>query len=224
MLHLLSRPGYSLQLAGVVLLVFVVVSVSRSLSPFPTSDDSAICSNDQGARGIPQDLLLTDPTYLIGNHEVVPFPSAPPLCTDESAGGAHAFDFGNGFKFEIERLTYDVFISGKNESPSELRTTTLMFHGLYEFDNKGWQLKPYIGLGFGIVDLSARPSDIAEDAFLPIHQLTGGVNYSITQKLLGNLEYRWSPGNSPSFGIEGIPAEFQLKGGGFRVGLRYRLQ
>jgi opacity protein-like surface antigen len=183
-----------------------------------------ICSNDQGAKRVPRDLLLTDPTYLIGNHEVAPFPSANPLCSGESPSGPHAFDFGNGFKFDIERLTYDVSISGKNESPSELRTTTFTFHGFYEFDNRGRQLKPYIGLGFGMVDLSARSSGIAEEAVLPIHQLTGGVNYSITQRLLGNLEYRWSPGNSPSLGIEGVPAEFQLKGGGFRVGLRYRLQ
>jgi opacity protein-like surface antigen len=102
--------------------------------------------------------------------------------------------------------------------------TTWMPDGSYKFDNTGWLLQPYAGAGAGVVDLGARPWEISQNAFLSAYQARGSVNFSVTQKLLGKFEYRWSSGYSPGFGIQGVPAELQLRGGGFRIGLKYHLQ
>ena len=85
-------------------------------------------------------------------------------------------------------------------------------------------MKPYIGIGLGVADPSTGLLGRDDGSFLPAFQLRGGVDYSMTQKLFGKLEYRWSQGNKPSLRIEGVPADFQLRKGGFRVGLNYHLQ
>ena len=143
----------------------------------------------------------------------------------DATSGARSYAFGNGFKTEIERLNYSAIIPGFSATPAGgVRSTTLMLNGLYEFSSGGWRLKPYIGVGFGTTDFSARLLGVGDSSFIPTFQLKGGVNYSINQKLLGKFEYRYSQGSKPSIGIEGLPAKFQLKSGGFLVGLNYRLQ
>jgi len=150
---------------------------------------------------------------------------ADPVETGNPAVGVRAYDFGNGFKTEFERLNYSATIPGFSATPAGgVRSTTLMLNGLYEFSSGGWRMKPYIGVGFGTTDFSARLLGVGDSSFIPTFQVKGGVNYSINQKLLGKLEYRYSQGSKPSLGIEGIPAKFQLKSGGFLVGLNYRLQ
>ena len=99
-----------------------------------------------------------------------------------------------------------------------------MLSGLYEFRNDGSLLTPYVGVGLGVADPTAALLGDDDRFFPPAFQLRGGIDYSITQKLFGKLEYRWSQGNKPSLGLEGIPADFQLRKGGFRVGLNYHLQ
>ena len=133
-------------------------------------------------------------------------------------------NYRNGFKTEIERYEFSAVFPGLSGTPAGgVRSTTLMLNGLYEFRNGGWRIKPYVGFGIGTTDFSARLLGISDNTFIPTFQVKGGVNYSITQKLLGKLEYRWSQGNAPSLGIAGVPAKFQLKRGGFLVGLNYRL-
>jgi len=142
-----------------------------------------------------------------------------------SASGVYGYDFGNGFKTEIERREYSSAFPGLSQTPAGgVRGTTLMLNGLYEFSNGGWRLKPYVGVGFGTTDFSARLLGVTQSSFIPTYQVKGGVNYNISAKLLGKVEYNWSQGNGPSLGLAGIPAKFKLKRGGFVVGLNYRLQ
>jgi opacity protein-like surface antigen len=166
-----------------------------------------------------QDGLGLAPGLGLARSETDPAPTA-------SAGArSRGSDFTSGFRTEIERLDYSAAIPGVSGTPAGgVRSTSLMLNGLYEFSNGGWRLKPYIGVGFGTTDFSARLLGIADSSFIPTYQVKGGVNYNISQKLLGKLEYRWSQGNAPSLGISGVPAKFQLKRGGFLVGLNYRLQ
>jgi len=140
------------------------------------------------------------------------------------SGTETRYDFGNGFKTEIERREFSAAVPGLSETPAGgVRSTTLMLNGLYEFRNGGWRLKPYVGVGFGTTDVSARLLGVAQSSFTPTYQLKGGVNYNISAKLLGKLEYNWSQGNGPSLGLSGIPANFKLKRGGFIVGVNYKL-
>jgi len=158
----------------------------------------------------------------IRNQEVA---GAGLLRTGQFFSDAYGQDFGNGFKVEIEKLTYDTALPGASGIASGgVRTTGSVLSGLYEFGNDGWQLTPYVGVALGVADPTAGLLGSDDRFLLPGFQLRGGVDYSITQKLFGKLEYRWSQGNKPSLGIEGVPADFQLRKGGFRVGLNYHLR
>src|SRR5882762_9740293 len=84
-------------------------------------------------------------------------PDSDAVANGNSAGGVRGYDFGNGFKTEIERLNYGATIPGVSATPAGgVRSTTLMLSGLYEFSSGGWRIKPYIGVGFGTTDFSAR--------------------------------------------------------------------
>jgi opacity protein-like surface antigen len=226
-----SRTEHFLPLAALILLIAAVL-LSLNSPAAQTNNAAAVCSIRGCARIVPHDLLLDDPEFLIGDQELnnqkcVGFAPGLEFITESLCApdrGAQGFGFGKGFKTEIEKLNYDASVSNVTESPAgSVRMTALMFNGLYEFENSGWRLRPYIGVGFGVVDWSGRPPGIGENAFLT-PQMKGGVNYNITQKLFGKFEYRWSQGARPGFGIQGVPAEIQLKRGGFRLGVNYHLQ
>ncbi len=105
-----------------------------------------------------------------------------------------------------------------------LKATRLMLSGLYEFSSGGWRLKPYVGAGVGVIDVSARLLGHEQTSIVPDIQFKGGVKFNITQKLLGSFEWRWSHGSKPTFALGGIPTKFQLKRGGFLIGVNYKLQ
>jgi opacity protein-like surface antigen len=130
-----------------------------------------------------------------------------------------------GFRAEVEAVASSLNIPGLGMTPvGNLEATRLMLNGLYEVSGGGWRMKPYLGAGFGVIDINARLLGHEETTLFTDFQVKGGVNYNITQQLFGRLEYRWSQGEKPSLGIAGVPAKFQLKSGGFRIGLNYRLQ
>ena len=142
----------------------------------------------------------------IGTQEVA---GAELLRTGQFFSDAYGQDFGNGFKVEIERLSYDTALPGASGiATGGVRTTGSVLSGLYEFRNESWLLKPYVGVGLGVADPTTGLLGSDDRFLLPGFQLRGGVDYSITQKLFGKLEYRWSQGNKPSLGIEGVPADF----------------
>jgi opacity protein-like surface antigen len=232
------RTQHYLQVdVGIVVLIVAFLLLLGRLAA-ETSGAIAVGSNQPIVRGALGDRLLDDALFPNGDQELgnrgfagfspglgVANSGAELLRTGQFFSDAYGHDFGNGFKVEIERLTYDTGLPGASRiATGGVRTTGSVLSGLYEFRNDGWLLKPYVGVGLGVADPTAGLL-VSDDRFLlPGFQLRGGVDYSITQKLFGKLEYRWSQGNKPSLGVEGIPADFQLRKGGFRVGLNYRLQ
>jgi opacity protein-like surface antigen len=127
----------------------------------------------------------------------------------------------SGFRTEFEALEAMPSIPS---SVGNLNATRLMLSGLYEFSSGGWRLKPYVGAGVGVMDVSARLLGHDESTIGTDIQFKGGVNFNITQKLLGSFEWRWSHGSKPTFAFGGIPTKFQLKRGGFLIGVNYKLQ
>jgi opacity protein-like surface antigen len=128
-----------------------------------------------------------------------------------------------GFRAEIEAIEESLDISGVGVTPLGLRASRLMLSGLYEFSSGGWRMKPYVGAGFGVLDVNSRLLTGEESALMTDIQFKGGLNFNFTQKLLGRLEWRWSQGSKPTFAFAGVPTKFQLKRGGFVVGFNYKL-
>jgi opacity protein-like surface antigen len=130
-----------------------------------------------------------------------------------------------GFRAEVEAINESVAIPGQGMTPvGNLSATRVMVSGLYELDGGAWRLKPFVGAGIGVMDVSSRLLGHVQTSLATDVQFKGGVNFNITQKLLGSFEWRWSHGSKPTFALGGIPTKFQLKRGGFLVGVNYKLQ
>jgi opacity protein-like surface antigen len=128
-----------------------------------------------------------------------------------------------GFRTELEAIEESLDISGIGVTPVGLRASRIMLSGLYEFSSGGWRMSPYIGAGFGVMDVNTRLLTGEETSLMSDIQFKGGINFNFTQKLLGKLEWRWSHGSKPTFALAGVPTKFQLKRGGFLVGFNYKL-
>ena len=134
-------------------------------------------------------------------------------------------DSTGGFRTEVEAINESVAIPGQGMTPvGSLSATRVMVSGLYELDGGAWRLKPFVGAGFGVMDLNTILLGREQTSLATDVQFKGGVNFNITQKLLGSFEWRWSHGSKPTFALGGVPTKFQLKRGGFLLGVNYKLQ
>ncbi len=130
-----------------------------------------------------------------------------------------------GFRTEFEAIEANLDIPGAGLTPvGNLKATRLMLSGIYEFSSGAWRLRPYVGAGVGVIDVSARLLGHEQNSIMPDVQFKGGLKYNITQKILGSFEWRWSHGSKPTFALGGVPTKFQLKRGGFLIGVNYKLQ
>jgi len=103
-----------------------------------------------------------------------------------------------------------------------LSTTTVMLNGLYEFSGDGWHMKPYVGAGFGMIDVNERVLGANGTDWTTAYQVRGGVTMGLTQKLLGSFEYRWTMGSKPHFSLAGIPTKLEVDRHGFVLGFNYK--
>ena len=155
---------------------------------------------------------------------LLPASSADGQLSKESARSGDQESTG-GFRTEIEAIDEAVAIPGQGMTPvGSLRAQRVVLSGLYELNGGAWRLKPFVGAGIGLIDISTILLGHEQIEFATDIQFKSGVNFNITQKLLGSFEWRWSHGSKPTFAFAGVPTKFQLKRGGFMLGVNYKLQ
>jgi opacity protein-like surface antigen len=141
-----------------------------------------------------------------------------------SFGAASGYSFGNGFRTEVESFA-SYAASERHREPgagASLSTTTVMLNGLYEFTDGVWRMKPYVGAGFGMIDVNQRALGASGNDWAAAYQVRGGVTMGLTQKLLGSFEYRWTMGSKPHFSLAGIPTKLEVDRHGFVLGFNYK--
>ena len=137
---------------------------------------------------------------------------------------AYGFDFGNGFKTEIEGLSSSAAttrFAGLSAS-GNVAGARLTLKGMYEFHDGEWRVNPFFGAGFGLIDVNEHVLGIARNDWASAYQLRGGVTLGFTQKLLGSLEYQWAMGSKPHFSLAGIPTKLEVDRHGFVLGINYK--
>lgn len=146
------------------------------------------------------------------------------LGVGRSYGSTYGYDFANGFKTEIEGLLTDAASErlGGLAASATLTTTRVTLKSMYEFIDGAWHMKPYVGVGYGVMDLNAHVLGVAGDHWATAYQLRSGIALGFTQKLVGSLEYRWTDGSKPSFSLAGIPTKLELDRHRFVVGMNYK--
>lgn len=141
-----------------------------------------------------------------------------------SHGSALGYDFGHGFKTELESLstnaTSDRFAG--LAAGGNLTTARVTLKGMYEFRDGAWHVRPFIGAGVGLVDMNAHIAGLGRNDWAAAYQLRGGVTLGFSQKLVGSLEYRWTNGSKPIFALAGIPTKLEVDRHGFSLGINYK--
>jgi opacity protein-like surface antigen len=140
-------------------------------------------------------------------------------------GTVYGYDLGNGFKTEIQGLTARSTSEHFANLPSGNRgiaASSFMLKGMYEFSNGAWQMSPYVGAGFGVVNANAGVLGATRNEWIGSYQVGGGLNLGFTQKLMGSLEYRWTMGSKPNFSLAGIPTKLEVSRHGFVLGFNYK--
>jgi opacity protein-like surface antigen len=162
---------------------------------------------------LPPILGLTQPSLTAGS-----------AATPASGGSVVGYDLGYGFKTEVEGVTARTRSQPFGNLPAggDIAGSSVMLNGLYEFSDGAWRLKPYVGAGFGLVDANARMIGATQNDWVSAYQLHGGVSLGFTQKLMGNVEYRWTMGSKPRFLLAGIPTKLEIDRHGFVVGVNYK--
>jgi len=154
-------------------------------------------------------------------------PDSPQIASLEarSSATAYGYDLGNGFKTEIQGLTARAaseYLSNLPSGGSGIAATSIMLKGMYEFSDGAWRMSPYVGAGFGVVDVNARVLGATNNAWVSAYQVQGGINLGFTQKLIGSLEYRWTMGSKPNFSLAGLPTKLEVSRHGFMIGFNYK--
>jgi opacity protein-like surface antigen len=135
-------------------------------------------------------------------------------------------DFGKGFGTEVEGATLTTSNQRLGNLPTSggVSATSVMFNALYEIRDGAWHLKPFIGGGFGMVDTNSRVLGVTNNDWATAYQLHGGLSLGFSQKIVGNLEYRWTEGSKPDFGIAGSPVrpKFSINSHSVFIGVNYK--
>lgn len=141
-----------------------------------------------------------------------------------SYGTAYGYNLGHGFKTEIEGTATGAASDrlGGLAAGGSLTGTRVTLKGMYEFSEGAWHMKPYIGAGFGVVDMNQHVLGISGNQWVSAYQLRGGVTLGFTQKLVGSLEYRWTNGSKPTFALAGVPTKVEVDRHGFTIGFNYK--
>jgi len=141
-----------------------------------------------------------------------------------SYGAAYGYNFGGGFRTEVE--SYSSYAASERHvdpgAGASLSSTTVMLNGLYEFTDGVWHMKPYVGAGFGMIDVNQTILGANGNDWATAYQVRGGVTLGLSQKLLGSLEYRWTMGSKPHFSLAGIPTKLEVDRHGFVLGFNYK--
>jgi opacity protein-like surface antigen len=158
------------------------------------------------------------------NGTLLPVGPAETFGAGNSRATAYGYDFGNGFKTEIEGSSFNAASDRLNglAGTGNLMSTRVTLKGMYEFTDGAWHVKPYVGAGLGVVDVDAHNLGMTGNEWATAYQLHGGVALGFTQKLVGSLEYRWTNGSKPSFALAGVPTKVEVDRHGFVVGFNYK--
>jgi opacity protein-like surface antigen len=150
--------------------------------------------------------------------------SSPTLRAGHSYAATYGFDLGNGFKTEIEGLSSSVASTrfGGLAAGGTLTGARVTLNGMYEFRDGEWRVKPFLGAGFGMIDVNEHVLGVRQNDWSGAYQLRGGVTLGFTQKLLGSLEYQWAMGSKPHFSLAGIPTKLEVDRHGFVLGINYK--
>jgi len=115
------------------------------------------------------------------------------------AGGTVGYNYGDGWRFELTSLYQHSELSRIDGAPANghLQSTSVMANATYDLLPNP-MLTPYVGVGVGVQDISARADGFSGRGWSPAYQAEAGLRHDLTEQASLFGEYRFSQAESVS--------------------------
>ena len=147
--------------------------------------------------------------------------SRPALKGDDGWGLGLAVgrEYESGFRTEAEVLHL------KNDSKTTLaddqKTLGGFVNAYYDFNKEG-AIQPFVGAGVGVARVKVNGGPYEDRDIDFAYQLKAGLGYRLSDKLTGELAYRYLGAPDLKFGAGPTQAKGDFRSQAISVGLRYR--
>jgi OOP family OmpA-OmpF porin len=143
----------------------------------------------EGGLSLPPDLHLTDGTTGTGQREG--------FGTGYAAGGAAGYDFGTGWRVELNALYQHTDLSRVDgtATPGHLSSTGVMANATYDLLPDA-RFTPYVGAGVGLQNVGGEIGGLGGRAWEPAYQAEAGLRTEVSDHASLFGEYRFSQSES----------------------------
>jgi opacity protein-like surface antigen len=143
----------------------------------------------EGGLSLPPNLHLSDPAPGTTAHDS--------FGTGYAAGGAFGYDFGDGWRIELNTLFQNTNLNAVDgtKTPGHLASTGLMANVMYDF-LPGAPFTPYVGGGLGFENVGGEIGGFRGRAWAPAYQAEAGLRINLDDRASLFTEYRFSQSQS----------------------------
>ena len=142
----------------------------------------------EGGVSLPPDLSLNSVTL---GHQKYGFG------TGYAVGGAAGYDFGDGWRLEMDSLYQHTDLSRLSGAPAtgHLSSTSVMANATYDLIPDA-KFTPYVGAGIGVQNVGGQVNALAGRDWRPAYQAEAGLRTDLTDTTSLFGEYRFSQSES----------------------------
>ena len=143
----------------------------------------------EGGLSLPPDLHLTDTAGGPTGHDS--------FGTGYAAGGAFGYDFGDGWRVELDSLFQhtDLDAIDGTKTAGHLASTGLMANVMYDFFPDA-QFTPFVGVGLGFENVGGEIGSYRGRAWAPAYQAEAGLRLNLDDRTSLFTEYRFTQSQS----------------------------
>ncbi len=143
--------------------------------------------------------------------------------TGASLTGSFGYEFGNGFRTEVELGARandidEISVSGYGSGSvdGDVTAVSTMLNAFYDFMPKS-KVSPFLGFGIGYANVVIDIDNLGdEDDNVFAYQGAAGISYAFNERFKGDLQYRYFATEDPKF--DGLDSEYKTHN--LMVGLR----
>ncbi|HXC57307.1 MAG TPA: outer membrane beta-barrel protein [Rhizomicrobium sp.] len=169
----------------------------------------------EGGVSLPPDLHLND-VALGTQHES--------FGTGFAAGGALGYDYGDGWRLELNSLYQHTDLSRLDGAAAtgHLSSTTVMANATYDLLSNQ-QFTPYVGAGLGMANVGGQVGGLSGRDWKPAYQAEAGLRTDVNDNTSLFGEYRFSQSESVLMADAGDSAHQHFTDHALLAGLSFKL-
>jgi opacity protein-like surface antigen len=195
-----------------LMLAACVAAVAAAASSATASTEGAYVSGNGGVSLLPN---LDLKSNTLGNQQ-------EHFKMGGSFGGAAGYDYGNGWRVEVDSLYTNQSVKRLNGAPAtgHISSTSVMLNAQKDLMD-GSVVTPYVGAGLGVQDMGGTVNAYTGRAWKPAYQAEAGLRSDLSQQMSLFGEYRFSQSESTHM-TDGVDVAHQhFSDHGLMAGLTY---